>query len=74
MAASDDDYRESLTTVDAPVEQLIVGRLLSCVTRRDRRRLRSRVLLTAPGPHEPVSLEEYRAEGGYAGWQKALTR
>jgi NADH-quinone oxidoreductase subunit F len=32
-----------------------------------------RVLLPHPGRTEPLSLEEYRAEGGYAGWQKALT-
>jgi NADH-quinone oxidoreductase subunit F len=33
-----------------------------------------RVLLTHPGRTSPVSLEEYEAEGGYAGWRKALTR
>jgi NADH-quinone oxidoreductase subunit F len=32
-----------------------------------------RVLLPHPGRSEPLSLEEYRAEFGYAGWQKALT-
>jgi len=32
-----------------------------------------RVLLPHPGRGEPVGLEEYRAESGYAGWQKALT-
>jgi NADH-quinone oxidoreductase subunit F len=32
-----------------------------------------RVLLPHPGRGEPVGLEEYRAEGGYVGWQKALT-
>jgi NADH-quinone oxidoreductase subunit F len=31
------------------------------------------VLLTHPGRTTPVSLSEYRAEDGYAGWQKALT-
>jgi NADH-quinone oxidoreductase subunit F len=31
------------------------------------------VLLTHPGRTTPVSLAEYRAEDGYAGWQKALT-
>jgi NADH-quinone oxidoreductase subunit F len=32
-----------------------------------------RVLLPHPGRTEPLSLEEYQAEGGYAGWKKALT-
>ena len=32
-----------------------------------------RVLLPHPGRSEPLNLKEYRAEGGYAGWQKALT-
>ena len=31
------------------------------------------VLLTHPGRTTPVSLEEYQAEDGYAGWRKALT-
>ncbi len=31
------------------------------------------VLLPHPGRTTPVSLEEYRAEDGYAGWRKALT-
>src|SRR5216683_2963139 len=31
------------------------------------------VLLPHPGRTTPVSLEEYRAEEGYAGWHKALT-
>ncbi len=31
------------------------------------------VLLTHPGRTAPVSLAEYRAEDGYAGWQKALS-
>jgi NADH-quinone oxidoreductase subunit F len=31
------------------------------------------VLLTHPGRTSAVSLKEYRAEDGYAGWQKALT-
>ncbi len=30
------------------------------------------VLLTHSGRSEPVSLDEYRASGGYAGWQEAL--
>ncbi len=33
----------------------------------------ARVLLTHPGRTTPVSLDEYRAEDGYAGWRKALT-
>jgi NADH-quinone oxidoreductase subunit F len=32
------------------------------------------VLLTHPGRTTPVSLDEYQAEDGYAGWRKALTR
>ena len=32
------------------------------------------VLLTHPGRTTPVSLEEYRAEDGYAGWRQALTK
>jgi NADH-quinone oxidoreductase subunit F len=32
------------------------------------------VLLTHPGRTTPVSLDEYKAEDGYAGWHKALTR
>ena len=32
-----------------------------------------RVLLPHPGRSEPVSLKEYQAEDGYAGWKKALT-
>src|SRR6266849_2830501 len=31
------------------------------------------VLLPHPGRTTPVSLDEYRAEDGYAGWRKALT-
>ena len=31
------------------------------------------VLLPHPGRTTPLSLEEYRAEDGYAGWRKALT-
>jgi NADH-quinone oxidoreductase subunit F len=31
------------------------------------------VLLTHPGRSTPVSLQEYQAEDGYAGWRKALT-
>jgi NADH-quinone oxidoreductase subunit F len=31
------------------------------------------VLLTHPGRTSAVSLDEYRAEDGYAGWEKALT-
>src|SRR2546425_9125900 len=31
------------------------------------------VLLPHPGRTTPLSLEEYRAEEGYAGWRKALT-
>ncbi|MBV9322687.1 MAG: NADH-quinone oxidoreductase subunit NuoF [Chloroflexi bacterium] len=31
------------------------------------------MLLPHPGRSEPLNLKEYRAEGGYAGWQKALT-
>ncbi|MBV9358958.1 MAG: NADH-quinone oxidoreductase subunit NuoF [Chloroflexi bacterium] len=31
------------------------------------------VLLQHPGRGTPVSLKEYQAEGGYAGWRKALT-
>src|ERR1700730_15350357 len=31
------------------------------------------VLLTHPGRTTPVSLQEYEAEDGYAGWRKALT-
>src|SRR6267142_2490444 len=31
------------------------------------------VLLPHPGRTTPVSLDEYRAEDGYAGWHKALT-
>ena len=31
------------------------------------------VLLTHPGRTRPVSLDEYCAEDGYAGWRKALT-
>src|ERR1700694_3067512 len=31
------------------------------------------VLLTHPGRTTPVSLKEYEAEDGYAGWRKALT-
>src|SRR5919199_239216 len=30
------------------------------------------ILLTHPGRAEPVRLAEYRAAGGYAGWEKAL--
>src|SRR5579859_6562356 len=33
----------------------------------------ARVLLTHPGRTTPVSLSEYRAEDGYAGWRKAVT-
>jgi len=33
----------------------------------------ARVLLTHPGRTTPVSLSEYQAEDGYAGWRKALT-
>ncbi|HEY2201777.1 MAG TPA: NADH-quinone oxidoreductase subunit NuoF [Solirubrobacteraceae bacterium] len=32
-----------------------------------------RVLLPHPERTEPLSLEEYQSEGGYAGWKKALT-
>jgi NADH-quinone oxidoreductase subunit F len=32
------------------------------------------VLLTHPGRTTPVSLDEYEAEDGYAGWRKALTK
>ena len=32
-----------------------------------------RVLLPHPGRETPVSLKEYQAEDGYAGWKKALT-
>jgi NADH-quinone oxidoreductase subunit F len=32
------------------------------------------VLLTHPGRTTPVTLEEYQAEDGYAGWRKALTK
>ena len=32
-----------------------------------------RVLLPHPGRDTPVSLKEYRADSGYAGWKKALT-
>ena len=32
------------------------------------------VLLTHPGRTTRVSLDEYQAEDGYAGWRKALTR
>src|SRR6266542_664067 len=31
------------------------------------------VLLPHPGRTTPLSLDEYRAEDGYAGWRKALT-
>ncbi|MBV9580772.1 MAG: NADH-quinone oxidoreductase subunit NuoF, partial [Chloroflexi bacterium] len=31
------------------------------------------MLLPHPGRSQPLSLDEYRAEGGYAGWHKALT-
>ena len=30
------------------------------------------ILLTHPGRAAPVGLEEYRADGGYVGWEKAL--
>ena len=33
-----------------------------------------RVLLPHPGRTEPLSLDEHKAEDGYAAWQKALTR
>src|SRR5436853_391640 len=32
----------------------------------------ARVLLPHPGRTTPLSLDEYRAEDGYAGWHKAL--
>ena len=32
------------------------------------------VLLTHPGRTTPVSLDEYQAEDGYAGWRKAVTK
>jgi NADH-quinone oxidoreductase subunit F len=32
------------------------------------------VLLTHPGRTTPVTLDEYQAEDGYAGWRKALTK